>query len=113
MRINIVILIIGLSSLVTPLHAQKRFSPGYVVLNQGDTIYGKICDRNLRKAIIFNKIRFRSSNTKRSRYSAYDIQSYHIDGTTFESKWFSEQVEFLKFKYNNQYGLQGVVKSVP
>ena len=97
-------LLVSLGILLTfsPVLGQKGFSPGYVILNSGDTLQGSIRDRSEDK--IYKKIRFRGENTGRNKYSPYQIKGYIINGSEFESFWFEEQTQFFMFNYFNVEG---------
>lgn len=88
--------------LATTINAQNEYEPGYIILNNNDTIYGNIKDRTDDK--LFNKIRFRQENKKTDRYSAYDIKGYKKGIYSFESLWYKEETEFLRFHYFNRGG---------
>ncbi len=80
----------------------QDFEPGYVVLNNNDTIIGSIKNRN--DGALFEKIRFKDERGRVKRYSAEDINSYKIGIYYYESLWYAEESEFLKFYYYNRPG---------
>jgi len=86
----------------TSINAQADYEPGYIILNNNDTIYGSIRDRTDYK--LFDKIRFRQENRKTKRYSAYDIKGYKKGIYSFESLWYKEESEFFRFDYLNRKG---------
>lgn len=106
MKIKILLFVLGLLLLFNyPAYSQKEFLPGYVVLNNGDTLYGTLQDRDIRKGKLYKKIRIKVNQKKLKKYNAYDIKAYNIEGVSFESKWFYDESEFFKFKYHCQYGM--------
>lgn len=84
--------------------AQNTYYPGFVVLNSGDTLKGKIQDRNINRGVIYDRIRFISENGKKEKYTAEDLISYSVESVNFESKWFNEETAFFKFRYTSIYG---------
>lgn len=86
-------------------NTQNNYFPGYVVLKTNDTLFGQIQDRNIKKGQLLNKIKFKSKTAKRKKYSAEDLNSYKIGNTVFESRWYDENSNFLKFNYTNKYGV--------
>ena len=86
----------------TSIKAHADYEPGYIILNNNDTIYGSIRDRTDYK--LFDKIRFRQENRKTKRYSAYDIKGYKKGIYSFESLWYKEESEFFRFAYLNRKG---------
>ncbi len=85
--------------------AQNRYLSGYVVMNNGDTLRGTIMDRNTNQGRLYRKIRFKSADSKRKKYDAYDLQGYSVEGVQFESKWFSEEGIPFNMRYMSKYGL--------
>ena len=88
----------------------QDFERGYVVLNNNDTLYGTIKDRN--NGTLYEKIRFRDDRGKNKRYTAGDLLSYKRGISTYESLWYAEENEFLKFNYYSRpgYGRQVFLK---
>lgn len=80
----------------------QSYEPGHVILNHGDTLYGKVQDRNDWE--LFRRIRFKGEKGKTKRYAAKDLQGYTMGIHTFESKWFAEESEFLRTSYYNRKG---------
>ncbi|RPI41657.1 MAG: hypothetical protein EHM46_06135, partial [Bacteroidetes bacterium] len=85
--------------IVPSLYSQEAFSPGYVILNSGDTLHGQVRDRDLSRDAIFKKVRFREEHHGTKRYGPYDIEGYRIGDIEFDSRWFEEEAEFFKFFY--------------
>ncbi|MFP2994411.1 hypothetical protein ABN763_00805 [Spongiivirga sp. MCCC 1A20706] len=100
---NILVSLLVLFCIPT-LYSQKNFQSGYVVLNNQDTIYGKIQDRNINKARLFEKIKFRADNGGRMKYGPEDLISYTINGQVFESKWFDEDANLFRLYYSHKKG---------
>lgn len=105
MKIKILVSILLLQISNSTVYSQKTYYPGYVVLNSGDTLHGSVMDRNIQKGDLYEKIRFKTENTRIKRYSANDIIAYTSNGVLFESKWYYEEFELFKFKYLNQPGI--------
>ena len=87
------------------LMAQNNFQPGYVVLNDGDTLYGEVCDRNINQGEIFQRIKFKPNKGRKRRYGPNNLMSYQVGGVVFESRWYAEQTQFLRFNHFNRYGM--------
>lgn len=81
------------------LYAQPGYVPGYIILENNDTLYGKIKDRNTFSGNIFRKIRFKKKGERVKRYTAHDILGYYNGEHTFESVWYYEESEFLTSYY--------------
>ncbi len=94
------------------LNAQNKFEPGYVILNNNDTIYGQIKDR--KDIDLFDKIRLKQENHKTKRYSPYDIKGYKKGIESFESLWYKEETDFFRFDYYSRenYGEMVFLKVV-
>ena len=94
------------------INAQNEYEPGYVILNNNDTIYGQIRDR--KENDLFDKIRLRQENKKVKRYSAYDIKGYKKGLESFESLWYKEETEFFRLDYYSRenYGKKVFLKVV-
>jgi hypothetical protein len=84
-----------------PINAQD-FERGYIVLNNNDTLYGVVKDRN--DGTLFEKIRFKDNRGKVKRYTADDLLAYKVGINTYESLWYAEENEFLKFNYYSRPG---------
>ncbi|MEM7109331.1 MAG: hypothetical protein AAF519_13990 [Bacteroidota bacterium] len=87
------------------LLAQNGYLSGYIVLNEGDTLFGKLKDRDVDRGRLLNTIRFKQKGKRVKKYSAYDLLSYRVDRVIFESKWYEEKAEFFNFQYLNRYGV--------
>jgi len=92
--------------LVIPsIRAQDKFFPGYIILNNGDTLTGVVRDRDLSRGVLYKKIRFREGKARTKRFSPYQIKGYGIENAEYESMWFEEYSEFFRFYYYNRYGV--------
>ena len=83
MRLRI-ILFIALSIHMFQVKSQTDFRPGYVIKNEGDTVYGVI---DYRGDQLMSKVcKFKNSNNKLFSYSPFDIQSFRfVDGKYYVS----------------------------
>jgi hypothetical protein len=88
----------------TPL---AQFSEGYIVTNNGDTLYGKIKDRTTGfNTRIYPKVRFRQPGKPQKRFRPRHIKAYYSEGSgLFESQWFDRQPRLLKNDYVNVTGM--------
>ena len=97
---HIQLLIVFLLLLVQGLYAQGNYVPGYVILENNDTLYGKIKDRNNFSGEIFQKIKFKQKGQRRKKYTARDILGYNNGVHNFKSLWYHEESEFLRSTYS-------------
>lgn len=84
---------------IPAVYSQKGYDAGYVILNNGDTIYGRIKDRDLSRDRLYPKIRFRGEHSGRRKYSPYQVRGYRLGDTEFDAKWFMEEAAFFRFDY--------------
>lgn len=78
--------------------AQRGYYEGYIIKNDGDTLYGKIKDRRAGAfEKIYYRIRFKGESGKR-RYSANSLKGYKIGEVEYVSMWFEETAEFFTFR---------------
>ena len=82
------------------LYAQRGYVDGYVILQNKDTVYGKLKDRNTFSGEIFQKIKFKDRGHGRKKYTAQDILGYYNGEHTFVSLWYHEETEFLRTTYH-------------
>lgn len=76
--------------------AQRHYVSGYVVLQEGDTLYGKIKDRKPEPFDrIYEKIRFRDGGWFAKKFGPYDLQSYKAGERVYESCWLSYEVSLF------------------
>lgn len=70
---------------------QKNYVDGYVILNNHDTLYGKIKDRKIGGyPKLYPKIKFKSQDGKTKSYSPEHILGYKSGTSVFESLWFKD-----------------------
>ena len=89
-------------SCLYPLQAQKRsFYKGYIIQQQGDTIYGHLKDRSPEPYVtLFAKVRFKQDGRSRTRkYGPDAILGYGYGNQHFVSLPFREESTFFKFRY--------------
>jgi hypothetical protein len=103
--LHTLITFIFIAGIIPPLYSRENFTPGFIILNNGDTVYGQVRDRDLSRDVIFKKVRFRAEHHGVKRYSPYDIEGYKIGDSEFDSRWFKEEAEFFKFYYFCRAGL--------
>lgn len=66
--------------------SQEEYQAGYIVMNSGDTINGYISDRNIKKAELYAKVKFKSKDSRRKKkYSADQISAYGYGNNHFVS----------------------------
>lgn len=83
------------------MFGQKHYEEGFVVLNNQDTIYGLIKDRQPHPfARLYKKIKFKGENGG-SKYGPKQIMSYRKGKNTFESLWINETGHFLNQNYTS------------
>ncbi len=99
----IIIFLIVLS--IQVIWSQKGYAPGYIILNNQDTVYGYVKDRNIKKNILFDKIRFKKAGSLIKKYAANQILGYKIGSNVFESKWFEEDVNLKRIRYTHKVGI--------
>jgi len=74
------------------LMAQKYYEPGYVVLLNNDTVYGKVKDRTPEPfGELFEKIRFRDEGLFKKTYGPRDLKAYQIGDRQYESHFVEAQ----------------------
>ncbi len=79
--------------------AQKHFEPGYVVLNNGDTLVGMVKDRTPDPfGKLYKKIRFKGKG--KSKYGPDEIQSYKQGQNLYETIGLDETFGFLSQDYS-------------
>jgi len=89
-KINILlVLLFGCCLLLSGnLFAQKYYETGYVVLNDGDTIFGKVKDRTPEPfGQLYDKIRFKNGGLFAKRYGPNEISAYKAGDNVFESRF--------------------------
>lgn len=69
--------------------AQVDSSAGYLILNNGATLYGKVEHINVKSVSpqFYKKIRFTSTDNRRRKYKPEDVAGFKIGNTTYEGFW--------------------------
>nr|WP_298997095.1 hypothetical protein [uncultured Allomuricauda sp.] len=72
--------------------AQNRSPSEYLVLNTGDTIFGKVQYFKEGKVIsnFYKKVRIIDAEGKRKKYGRKKVSSFKVDGSSYESFWLSQ-----------------------
>ena len=82
------------------------YEDGFVVLKEGDTLFGQIRDRTEEPfGKLFKKIKFKTKGrwfTK--RFAPSDLLAYKKGPHRFESKWIEERFEAFKMTYMSRKG---------
>jgi len=93
-------LFFGLILMITAGAQPSDYLPGYIVLSDGDTLYGEVMDR---KDGIFpellNKIRFQPETGRRKKFRPRDIRGYRRGGDHFVSLWIHTEYIRLVQRY--------------
>ena len=96
------ILLILISLIIIPVHAQKKgYSRGYIINSEGDTVEGLVKDRSTGTFIdLYERIRFKPDNAVlRRKYSPDEILGYGLNDQYFESVPLAEESAFFQFRY--------------
>ena len=82
---------LGLSAMTT-LSGQADHHGDYLILNVGDTLYGKVEHINRRgaSANFYKKIRVTNAKGKRKKFKRGDVESFRVDGVRYEGFWLSQ-----------------------
>jgi hypothetical protein len=92
--------------ILTEMHAQKGYEPGYVITKSFDTLPGRVKDRkDAPFAQIYKKIRFKSDGPFTKKYNPKQLQGYVRGGDHFESHWILVNTRFLKIEYLSKRNL--------
>jgi hypothetical protein len=75
---------------------QVTFTPGYVVLNTGDTIKGEIKHNPKKQFDLFSKVMVKIDEQQRKSYKADKVKSYTFGETTFIAKNMDGEMVFMK-----------------
>ncbi len=94
-----------LLSTQTSLVAQTSHTIDYLVLNVGDTLYGKVkhIDEGSVNPKYYKKIRFTDTHGKQKKYKRKDISAFRVNNTIYEGFWLnqsSQKIIFLNPKYD-------------
>lgn len=76
--------------------AQVTFTPGYVVLNTGDTIKGEIKNNPKKQFDLFSKVLVKLDEERRKTYKADKVKSYTFEDNTFIAKKMDGEMVFMK-----------------
>lgn len=95
MKIKILITL-GLFALTSTLPAQTNFKNGYVINNEGDTLYGKI---DFRGDLLMSRVcKFKGSDDSVNEYAPQDIYGYRfIDSKYYVTKEINNEKVFLEY----------------
>ncbi|EAY26191.1 hypothetical protein [Microscilla marina] len=88
------------------LKAQTSHLLDYIVLNSGDTLYGKVKHVNQRKVPprYYKKIRFTNTKGKRKKYKRADVAAFNVNNTNYEGFWLSQSSRGMTL-INPQYDI--------
>jgi hypothetical protein len=76
---------------------QKHFEEGFVITEQGDTLFGQVKDRIPEPfGKLYSKIRFKPKSGFRRRYSPDELQAYRCGDRFYKSIWLEEDSRFFK-----------------
>ncbi len=92
------------NQLTQPLKAQILAATDYIVLNDGDTLRGKVTYINERSFTrqFHNKLRITTENGKKKRINRKNISSFKIGKTIYKSFWLDETIKGLNI-FNPRY----------
>lgn len=100
------LIILSFILIISDLYAQSDFKPGYVILNNNDTIFGKIDSRG--DMIMSKTCRFKSNNSDSIfNYNPGDIIEYRfVDGKCYVSRIIeSGKPVFLEYLINGKLSI--------
>lgn len=86
--------------------AQKGYLPGYVVLQNGDTLSGKLRDRkegSFQK--LYPKIYWKGSKGRAKKYGPDQLAGYAIGTNQFESRWIKHESWLFREIYYSREGV--------
>jgi len=91
----------------TSLPAQKSNSGDYLILHQGDTLYGKVEYINESSTIrdFHKKIQITDASGKRKKYKREAVAAFRVDNTDYESFWLKPTSQKI-FSLNVRYDLE-------
>ena len=76
--------------------AQVTFTPGYVLLNTGDTIKGEIKNNPKKQFDLFSKVMVKITEEQKKSYKADKVKMYVFGETTFISKQMDGEMVFMR-----------------
>jgi hypothetical protein len=83
----------------------ENYKDGYVVLLNGDTLTGKVMDRDESTfGGLLRKIKFRPEKGWRKKYKPAEIRAYKRGDELFRTIWLSNENQFLKQYYYSEPG---------
>ncbi len=86
--------------------AQSGYIEGYVILNSGDTLYGKIKDRKDAPFMsIYKKVRFKGAGLFVKRFKPNHILEYQRGSEVYESVWLNTRSKGFKTTYESIRGV--------
>lgn len=104
-KYNLILLFVLVSS-VSLATANTDYKDGYVVLVNGDTIYGQVMDRNEGAfGGLLKKIKFKPEKGRKKRYKPEQLSSYKRGEDLFQRIWIYNQTKFFKQQYISRKGL--------
>ena len=88
------------------ISAQKQYNKGYVVLLQGDTLWGKVKDRKIRmvNSKLYKNIKFKSSGLFHHSYKPADIIGYGYNENHFRSMPLTQENKMFFKTISYAYG---------
>ena len=98
------IFLIALLFIPVSFFGLRHFKPGYVVLNNSDTLYGSIMDRKPHPfGRLFKKIKFKGSKRK-AKYGPKQLKGYKKGNSLYERIWVRESGPFFNQNYTSVPG---------
>ena len=91
--VKTLLVIMGLSYILPSFcWAQTNLSLDYIVLNTGDTLYGKVQHINQRKVTprFYKKIRLINTRGKQKKYKRADVAAFRVSNVNYEGFWLSQ-----------------------
>lgn len=76
--------------------AQVTFTPGYVVLNTGDTIKGEIKNNPKKQSELFSKVLVKIDEQQKKSYKADKVSIYTFGESTFISRNMDGEMVFMR-----------------
>jgi hypothetical protein len=98
--------IFALLSLPSGLLAGDQEQQDYIVLNVGDTLYGKVqyIDETSVRYEFYKKVRLTTVDGKRKKYNKSKISAFRVNGFNYESFWLSQSSKKI-ILVNPQYDI--------
>ena len=88
------------------LLAQQSEAGGYLVLTNGDTLYGAVeyIDENSVHRDFYKKIRFTDGSGEQKKYKRKDVAAFRSGNADYQSFWLSESSDGA-FSFNTRYDI--------